>query len=216
MKFDFNKLTQDGKDKLKALLQEYNVIPSATPAVTPAPVVDQAPVQKFGEGKLKDGTVIKWEGDGAIAVGFPVMVIDPANPTAFLPAPDGTHEMEDGTVIETKDGKVSAVTPVAPANPAPVAPDMTAQVAQMESQLKEVNEKFASVSSEKEKLNADLETLKAEFEAQKAKLEKAEADIKGTLQMFKEAMEMPSANPTEPVQNKMSKHEKLMKELFNK
>lgn len=214
MKLDFTKITSEGIEKLKALLQEYNVIPSSTtPATQPT---ETAPEQKFGEGKLKDGTVIKWEGDGAIQVGFPVMVIDPANPTAFLPAPDGEMELEDGTIVVTKDGKVaevkSAVAPVTP--PSPEMPDMTVQVAQMESQLKEVNEKFSAVSKEKEKLSADLEAIKAEFESQKSKLEKAEKDILDTLTMFKEAMEMPSANPTEPVQNRMSKHDKLMKTLF--
>lgn len=194
VKFDFSKLGKEGVDKIKALLQEYNVLPAAV--VAPAnttPVVPVAPAPaKFGEGKLKDGTVVKWEGEGMIAQGFPVMVIDPANPTAFLPAPDGDLEFEDGTIVTVKDGKVESVKPAA-APPAPVmAPEMQAAMKKLETELQDVNQKFEAVKKEKETSEA---TLKKELDANKASLEKVQKDLTDTLEMFKKVMETPVADP---------------------
>lgn len=194
VKLDFSKLGKEGVDKIKALLQEYNVLPAAVVApVTPAPVTPAATPApaKFGEGKLKDGTIVKWEGEGMIAQGFPVMVIDPANPTAFLPAPDGDLEFEDGTIVTVKDGKVESVKPAAP--PAPVmAPEMQAAMKKLETELQDVNQKFEAVKKEKETSEA---TLKKELDANKASLEKVQKDLTDTLEMFKKVMETPVADP---------------------
>lgn len=62
----------------------------------------------FLDAKLKDGTVLKIEGD-MLAEGCKVVVV---TADAELPAPDGTHELEDGTKIETKDGVIAVVTEV--------------------------------------------------------------------------------------------------------
>lgn len=59
----------------------------------------------FVNAKLVDGTEIKVEGD-ALGEGAKVVVI---TPDAELPAPDGVHELEDGTKVETKDGVIVKV-----------------------------------------------------------------------------------------------------------
>lgn len=56
----------------------------------------------FVDAKLIDGTQIKVEGD-ELGEGAKVVVI---TPDAELPAPDGVHELEDGTKVETKDGMI--------------------------------------------------------------------------------------------------------------
>lgn len=59
----------------------------------------------FVEAKLVDGTVVKVEGD-SLMEGAKVVVV---TADAEVPAPDGTHELEDGTKVETKDGVIVMV-----------------------------------------------------------------------------------------------------------
>lgn len=63
----------------------------------------------FVNAKLKDGTEIKVDGEELLAGGKVVVV----TPDAEIPAPDGVHELEDGTKIETKDGVIVSVVEVA-------------------------------------------------------------------------------------------------------
>ena len=63
----------------------------------------------FVDAKLVDGTVVKVAGD-SLAEGAKVVVV---TADAEIPAPDGTHELEDGTKIETKDGVIVKVMEVA-------------------------------------------------------------------------------------------------------
>jgi hypothetical protein len=199
MKFDFSKITNEQVEKLKALCVEFNLMPAP---VVQAPIAQTpATEKKFGEGTLKDGTVIKWEGDAPLAVGTSLLVIDPANPEAFLPAPEGEHELADGTKFTIKDGKIEAITPVEVVAP-PATPDMSAQVAQMSEQLKEVSEKFEAVSKEKETLNVELSASKTEIESVKKSLEETNAKLKETLEMFSKVLEAPASEPIETPANK--------------
>jgi hypothetical protein len=59
----------------------------------------------FIDAKLVDGTVVKVGGDSLVE-GAKVVVV---TADAEIPAPDGTHELEDGTKIETKDGVIVKV-----------------------------------------------------------------------------------------------------------
>ena len=61
----------------------------------------------FVEAKLKDGTVVKVEGD-SLAEGAAVKVVTQDMPDG-VPAPDGVHILDDGTEIETKDGMIVSV-----------------------------------------------------------------------------------------------------------
>lgn len=58
------------------------------------------------EMKQKDGTVLKIEGE--MKEGAKVMQVDAAN--GEVPATDGDHELEDGTIISVKDGMIAGVT----------------------------------------------------------------------------------------------------------
>lgn len=62
----------------------------------------------FVEAKLVDGTVVKVEGD-SLMEGAKVVVV---TPDAEIPAPDGVHELEDSTKVETKDGVIVMVKPM--------------------------------------------------------------------------------------------------------
>jgi hypothetical protein len=61
----------------------------------------------FIEAKLKDGTIVKVEGDG-LSEGAAVKVITEETPDGIA-APDGIHSLEDGTEVETKDGLIVSV-----------------------------------------------------------------------------------------------------------
>jgi hypothetical protein len=60
---------------------------------------------KFLDAKLSDGTEIKVEGEGLME-GAKILVI---TEEGELPAPDGVHELEDGTKVETKEGVIAKI-----------------------------------------------------------------------------------------------------------
>lgn len=140
----------------------------------------------FGEATLADGTVIKWEGE--LATGVAVMAI---TADGEVPAPDGEHQLEDGTIVTTVGGLVTEIE-------SPQAEDFAAKIklfedriASMENSLKELlevatksNENFEAVQKE----NADLKSKVAETE-------KVNGVILETLEKFSKAA---SAKPTEP------------------
>jgi hypothetical protein len=61
--------------------------------------------ENFLEAKLKDGTVVKVEGE-SLAEGAKVVVV---TEEGEIPAPNGRHEISDGTIIETVDGLVKSI-----------------------------------------------------------------------------------------------------------
>ena len=61
----------------------------------------------FVEAKLKDGTVVKVEGDSLVE-GAAVKVVTEEMPDGIA-APDGVHMLEDGTEVETKSGMIVSV-----------------------------------------------------------------------------------------------------------
>jgi len=64
--------------------------------------VDETPTEEnFEEATLVDGTIVKWE--GTLAEGTALVVVMQEGEVA---APDGIHELSDGTIIETAGGLV--------------------------------------------------------------------------------------------------------------
>ena len=68
---------------------------------TETPIVEE----KFLDAKLKDGTVIKVEGEELVEGAKVVVVTEEGE----VPAPDGVHELEDGSKVETKEGIVAKI-----------------------------------------------------------------------------------------------------------
>ena len=64
----------------------------------------QADPATLTSGKLSDGTEIKYPGE--LAVGTSVIVV---TPEGELPAPDGEHTLEDGTIIKTEGGNITEI-----------------------------------------------------------------------------------------------------------
>jgi hypothetical protein len=60
--------------------------------------------EKFYEAKTEQGVQIKMEGE--LEIGSPIYV---ATEEGMIPAPDGTHKLDDGAEIEVVDGKVDKI-----------------------------------------------------------------------------------------------------------
>ena len=130
----------------------------------------------FVDAKLVDGTVIKVEGD-SLAEGAKVVVV---TEDAEIPAPDGTHELEDGTKVETKDGIIAKIEEVAKGveeGEVPEAPElevpaidkpMEAEMMEMlKDFVKKMGEKMAQMESQFSDLQKDFNSFKKEPAAKK-------------------------------------------------
>ncbi len=111
--------------------------------------MDFAKIEKFESAKLKDGTEIMWDGD--LSEGAALMVVTDGNQ---MPAPDATHELEDGTMITTVGGLVTKVegkkmeteTEVE-VEMAKVLAELTERFTALEANFTAMNEKFTAYES---------------------------------------------------------------------
>lgn len=119
----------------------------------------------FLDAKLVDGTVVKVEGDSLVE-GAKVVVVQE---DAEVPAPDGVHELEDGTKVETKDGIIAKVEEVAKdveEGEAPEAPELEVPSLAMEKEMMELVKDFVSKMGEKiSKMEQSYSKLESEFNA---------------------------------------------------
>ena len=118
--------------------------------------------EKFGEGTLVDGTIVKWEGE--LVEGAALVVVMPEGEVA---APDGIHELSDGTIVETAGGLVVAITPLEGVMDEEVENEFTAEM------LNEMVEK--AMAKYAEAFTATLETIKSENETLRTELAEVKA-----------------------------------------
>jgi hypothetical protein len=128
----------------------------------------------FVDAKLADGTVVKVEGDGVVE-GAKVLVV---TADAEIPAPDGVHELEDGSKIETKDGIIVKVEemleeelpkegpesmPPAIDEPATEGPKVEVELLEMlKDFVKKMNEKMGSLEKKVEDVQSQFSSFKKE------------------------------------------------------
>jgi len=128
----------------------------------------------FVDAKLVDGTVIKVEGDSLVEGAKVVVIQDDAE----IPAPDGVHELSDGTKVETKDGIIAKIEEV-------VADSEEGEVAEAEKPMEpsiamdgeflqlvqdfiyKVGQKMSEMETEMSKLNSEFSSFKKEPAAKK-------------------------------------------------
>lgn len=121
----------------------------------------------FVDAKLKDGTVIKIAGD-TVDKGAKVVVV---TPDAEIPAPDGTHELEDGTKVETKDGVIVDVqdvaneTPADEANEVPEGKDVEAPMGMDAEMMSLVKDFITKCSQKMAEMDDNYKSLQNEFNA---------------------------------------------------
>jgi len=135
----------------------------------------------FLDAKLKDGTAIKVEGDSVIE-GAKVMVV---TAEGEIPAPDGVHELEDGSKVETKDAVIVKLEPAMEeekpeieievaakekmeevVEDVPVAdagdPVEVEMMEMLKDFVKKMSEKMASMEDKMSKIDADFNAFKKE------------------------------------------------------
>lgn len=179
---EFNQVSlEDGTYKLKENF-EIEVANSEIVAVK----------EIFVEAKLSDGTVVKVEGDG-LAEGAKVVVV---TEQGEIPAPDGIHELEDGTKIEVKDGIISRIEEVV----AEEAPEVEVEAGRMK-------DKPEQMAAEADEIIAVLKDLVSALEAKYAAVQSDVEEMKAELNAFKK---QPAAAPIKNGKtdfNKVSKTE---------
>ena len=157
----------------------------------------------FAEVKLKDGTVIYYEGDMPVE-GLEVWVI-PSDGTEKLPAPDGVHVLEDGSQLEVVAGKITKVVPMEEmkkAETAPTLPETEAAAKRIvESTIKETVFSKEEVTSEIKKAT---DAFAAQFEAHKKETDKAIETFASANEALTKALGTALAE-TETVKNQFSK-----------
>lgn len=157
-----------------------------------------ADAQKFVEATLVDGTLVSVE--PAVEVGAVVSVIGEGG--EMLPAPDGSHELQDGTLIVTEGGLIVEIVAVteAPAEPAEAAaePNKPAALSVDDIQAKvmaKVSQSIAErINSMKFAAAKDVAALKKE----NGELKKALGELADVFEAFATA---PVAEPKKKVNN---------------
>ena len=132
----------------------------------------------FLDAKLVDGTEIKVSGDGLVE-GAKVMVV---TAEGEIVAPDGVHELEDGTKVETKEGVIAKIEEKLEEpemeKPEMEEPKVEIEVSKEEKMESEVvsllkdlvvklGEKIASLEGKVEGMSADFNAFKKEPAAKK-------------------------------------------------
>jgi hypothetical protein len=131
--------------------------------------------EKFGEAILVDGTIVKWEGD--LVEGAALVVVLPEGEVA---APDGVHELEDGTIIETAGGLVVSIQAVG--EEVVVEEDNEFTTEMLDGLIKKALAKYAEAfTTSLEAVNADNKSLKLELASVIAAKDEMKEEFKATL-----------------------------------
>lgn len=143
--------------------------------------------RKFKDAKMKDGTIIRYDGETP-AQGMPLFVVTEGGEIA---APTGDYLMEDGAVIMAIDGVITEVKPAAPES----APKPEEMQESEEDRIKKVIETKVKEQyfSLEEKITA-LETKNTELAG---KLEAYKMASEKTVTLLEEFSAAPSETPTE-------------------
>lgn len=151
----------------------------------------------FAESTLVDGTIVKWEGE--LIEGTAIIVVLPEGEVA---APDGTHELADGTVLETAGGLVVSVTEgageIATEDNEFTAEQLSEMLEKaMSNYAKEFNEQLEAVVTENKNLSTELSEMKANKEDLKSEFSKAMDKVATELEELAKSEVSTSSKPTE-------------------
>ena len=185
-------------EKLSGLVSKFNAEPTSE--------------QTFIDAKLVDGTIIRYE---SLEVGMPLMVIDEAGNE--LPAPDGEHELEDGTKVKVESGiiiEVESKEEEAPeAEEVPIEQPMSAVESVSKEDFEALKNEVLDLKSKFEEFSKSNETLSADNIALKE-------IVKETFSIVEKLANVPSENPVairsnNPFKKSISREQEL-DNLINK
>ena len=131
---------------------------------------------KFGEAALVDGTIVKW--DGELVEGVSLIVISPEGEVS---APDGVHEFEDGSIVETAGGLVISIQAVG-SEEVVVEEDNEFTTEMLDSLIEQAMAKYAAEFTKSlESVTESNDSLKLELASVLAAKEEMKAEFKATL-----------------------------------
>ena len=160
-------------EKLSGLVSKFNAEPTTE--------------QTFIDAKLMDGTIIRYE---SLEVGMPLLVIDEAGNE--LPAPDGEHELEDGTKVTVEAGIITEVASKEEEAPeveeAPIEQPMAAVESVTKEDFEALKNEVADLKTKFEEFSTTNETLSADNIAMKE-------IVKETFSIVEKLANVPSQNP---------------------
>jgi hypothetical protein len=147
---------------------------------TETPIVEE----KFLDAKLKDGTVIKVEGEELVEGAKVVVVTEEGE----VPAPDGVHELEDGSKVETKEGIVAKIEAPEMEEEPKIEVEVEAEeevvedkvdvteelYALLKDMMEKISDKMKKMEEKMEKVENDFENFKKEPASSKIKTGKTE------------------------------------------
>jgi hypothetical protein len=157
----------------------------------------ETPETNFAESTLVDGTIVKWEGE--LAEGTALTVVLPEGEVA---APDGTHELTDGMIVETAGGLIVSITEgvgeVATEDNEFTAEQLNEMLEKvMGNYAKAFNEQLEAVVSENKNLSTQLSEMKANKEDLKSEFSKAMDKVASELEELAKSEPSTSSKPTE-------------------
>ena len=119
--------------------------------------------QKFEQAKLEDGTIVMWENE--LTTGAALFVVDEQG--VQMPAPDGEHKLEDGTIVSTAGGLVVTVTPADAEGEAEIEVEVedkkTEDMAgELEMLVEKLAEKLAALEAKIEEMGKKPESMSSE------------------------------------------------------
>lgn len=180
----------EGIEKIRLMLASENEEVQVETSEESAPVTQLS----FETYDLKDGSKIDLSG---LEIGAEAMLVDESGNAS--PAPDGEHELVDGTMVTTVGGKVEGIeTPQAEMEP-----------------IEDVVEEIPMGDDKEDKFNeidGTIENLKSENEALKAKIASIEGKFSQAINDLSDVVlglaSTPSANPIQAPKNSFSQVEK--------
>lgn len=181
--------SQELRELVKA---HFNLVEADAPAVEA--VAEEVVEETFGELKDINGAfTLKFPGD-SLQVGDKVSVVTAEGQE--LDAPDGEHELEDGTKIVTKDSVVEEI--MSADGEKEMAEDEVEEEMEEEKEEVEMEEEVPAVEAVVE---AIAEVVKEEIEAMKAELKDMKEKMEALSAEPAAEKSMPTSFSTQPISN---------------
>lgn len=178
---------KEGIEKIRLMLASENEAPQMETSEESAPVTQLS----FETYDLKDGSKIELSG---LEIGAEAMLVDESGNTS--PAPDGEHELVDGTMVTTVGGKIEGIeTPQAEMEP----------IESPEEEIPMEEDKFQVIDGTIENLKAENEALKAKIASIEGKFSQAINDLSDVVLGLAST---PGASPIQAPKNSFSQAEK--------
>jgi hypothetical protein len=178
---------KEGIEKIRLMLASENEAPQMETSEESAPATQLT----FETYDLKDGSKIDLSG---LEIGAVAMLVDESGNAS--PAPDGEHELVDGTMVTTVGGKVEGIeTPQAEMEP----------IEMPEEEIPMEEDKFQVIDGTIENLKAENEALKAKIASIEGKFSQAINDLSDVVLGLAST---PGASPIQAPKNSFSRVEK--------